>query len=233
MGQHNVGDTSPFLKRILIPFWCVRIFVMAINVVVYILAISLVVRYKDDISHFETEFGTNLSPNAVIAIWVVIMIILALCLSLDLVAIIKRARRNLSPKFFLIINVIQTFVWTVLFALSFVGARANAASTAIAVPSHSLSFVGLLIYAAIIFHKDRKGTLQYAPAVNPATGYEPHAPQPNLHYQQSGAYQPYAPQTHAQGGAQYAGQAYSQDYNKPVYGQHPESHELSHQPRYA
>ncbi|KAF3351887.1 hypothetical protein VDGD_03367 [Verticillium dahliae] len=232
MGQHNVGDTSPFLKRILIPFWCVRIFVMAINVVVYILAISVVVRYKDDISHFETEFGTNLSPNAIIAIWVVIMIILALCLSLDLVAIIKRARRNLSPKFFLIINVIQTFVWTVLFALSFVGARASAASTAIAVIIY-LSFVGLLIYAAIIFHKDRKGTLQYAPAVNPATGYEPHAPQPNLNYQQSGAYQPYAQQTHAQGGALYAGQAYGQDYNKPVYGQHPESHELSHQPRYA
>ena len=36
----------------------------------------------------------------------------------------------------------------------------------------SLSFLGLLIYASVIFHRSRKGTLRgaYAPAVNPALG---------------------------------------------------------------
>ncbi|KAM0330120.1 hypothetical protein ACHAQA_004292 [Verticillium albo-atrum] len=213
---HNVGDASPFLKRVLIPFWCVRIFVMAINVVVYVLAISVVAQYKDDISHFETEFGTNLAPNAIIAIWVVIMVIIALCLILDLVAIIKRARRNLSPKFFLIINVVQTFVWTVLFAL--------------------LSFVGLLIYASVIFHKHRKGTLEYAPAANPAnpaTGYNPHVVQPGVGYAPNAGYAP---------NNQYAQGHYApQDYNKPsqyeygaqAYGQRSEAHEMGNQPRYS
>ncbi|KAM0276094.1 hypothetical protein ACHAQH_007113 [Verticillium albo-atrum] len=102
--------------------------------------------------------------------------------------------------------------------------------------THSLSFVGLLIYASIIFHKERKGTLQYAPAVNPATGYDPHAVQAGVNYQQNGSYQPYAPQTQPQGGL-YAGQDYGkpapQAYSSPAYGQHHEAHELSHQPRYA
>jgi len=37
-------------------------------------------------------------------------------------------------------------------------------------PCASLSFVGLLIYAGIIYHRHRKGALRgtYAPAVNPA-----------------------------------------------------------------
>lgn len=119
-----VGDSSPFLKRVLIPFWVVRIIVMGINILMYGLIVTFLAGFRDDIEReLRKEYNTTIDYGTVIGISVAICIICIVCLVLDIVNIVKRARRTLSPKFFLITTALQTTVWTVLFVLSMIGAR--------------------------------------------------------------------------------------------------------------
>lgn len=170
--QHIVGDSSPFLKRVLIPFWVIRIIVMLIYAAAYVAALAAIGAFSDEINDaLEDEGYERQSFGAVIGVMVVVLVIVVVCLILDIICIIKRSRRTLTPRFFLITNVIQTAVWVVLMGLSLAGAAASAAN--IIIPIIVLaSFIGLLIYASVIFHKSRKGTLRtnYAPA---GTGMEP------------------------------------------------------------
>ncbi|KZL80611.1 hypothetical protein CI238_10442 [Colletotrichum incanum] len=160
-----VGDSSPFLKRVLIPFWVIRIAVMVLEVILYAAAIAYAAANKDDLDHIGIDERT---ASSVIAILVVILIIIASCLVLDIICIVKRSRRTLSPRFFLIANVIQTAVWLVLFILTMLGVSSPIAFI-IAIVIFA-SFVGLLIYSSVIYHKFRKGTLRgnYAPANQPS-----------------------------------------------------------------
>lgn len=156
MAQHYVvGDSSPFLKRVLLPFWCIRILIMLVYIAIYALALAAVVHYTDEL---EDEFGQDFDRTTFIASIAVIMVIVIFCLLLDITCIIKRARRTLSPRFFLIVNVIQTTIWTVLFVLAIIGANRGGLAIGISVIVY-LSFAGVLIYASVIFHRHRKGTL--------------------------------------------------------------------------
>jgi hypothetical protein len=121
MGQ-VVGD-SPFLKRVLIPFWVIRILIMVIDIGLYGVAIGVITAYADDVERVYKDYGVNYTVGTIIAIMAVIVAIVLFCLILDIVCIIKRARRTLSPRFFLIVNVIQTTIWTVQFVLAMIGAR--------------------------------------------------------------------------------------------------------------
>jgi hypothetical protein len=124
MSKHQVVGDSPFLKRVLIPFWVVRILIMVIDIAIYGLAIGAIAAYKNEIDKELSEtYGTNAATSTVIAILVVVMLLIMACLALDIVCIVKRARRTLSPRFFLIVNVVQTLVWTIMFVLSMLGAR--------------------------------------------------------------------------------------------------------------
>ncbi|KAK1765481.1 hypothetical protein QBC33DRAFT_560846 [Phialemonium atrogriseum] len=191
---------SPFLKRVLIPFWVVRILIMVVDLGLYGLSIGVVAAYKDDI---DDEVGNTGSTSAALAILVVIELLILTCLVLDIVCIVKRARRTLSPRFFLIVNVIQTLFWTIMFIMGIISTR-NGLNVGIGVLLF-LSFLGLLIYASVMYHRHRKGTLKgaYVPA-NPgpqyqgfvqSTGYQPTDYQPTEYqspaYQQT-AYQPTA-----------------------------------------
>jgi len=123
--HHNVGD-SPFMKRVLIPFWVVRILVMVLEIGLYALVLAAVAAYKDDFDDALSDGGydgSGKTTTTLIAIVAVIMILIIACLALDIVCIVKRARRTLSPKFFLIVNVVQTLFWTIMFVLSMIGAR--------------------------------------------------------------------------------------------------------------
>ncbi|KAJ4419804.1 hypothetical protein N0V82_004739 [Gnomoniopsis sp. IMI 355080] len=214
MGYHVPGDESPFLKRILIPFWVVRIFIMGIDIIAYGLVIGVLGAYQnndgnlqtnvngqlednDSFQDFKSKYNVKSTINAAIAVLSVILVLILLCLVLDFVCIFKRSRRTLTPKFFLIVNVVQTTFWTVMFVLSFFGAYTTFAHVLSIIPY--LSFVGLLIYASIIFHKSRKGTLgkgTYAPADNSGqqlyamdTSYAtPAAPPYGQNYPDSGYY---------------------------------------------
>lgn len=126
--QHVVGD-SPFLKRVLIPFWVIRIIVMLIYAAAYVAALAAIGAFSDEINDaLEDEGLQRSSLGAVIAVMAVVLVIVLICLILDIVCIIKRSRRTLTPRFFLITNVIQTGVWVVLMGLSLAGAGASAAN---------------------------------------------------------------------------------------------------------
>jgi len=122
MARYNVGE-SPFMKRVLVPFWVVRIIVMLIDVAAYTLIIIAVAKYRNEFDDALREYDTNLTSKTVLAIVCVVLGIVGICLILDVVCIIQRCRRALSPPFFLVVNVLQTAIWTVLFILSLIGAR--------------------------------------------------------------------------------------------------------------
>lgn len=122
--HYVVGDSmSPFMKRVLIPFWVVRILFMVIDIIAYGLAIGVIASYMDfDDDAYYSAVG---SVQALLAIAVVVVLLIIVCLALDIVCIVKRARRTLSPRFFLIVNVIQTVFWAIMFILTMVGTRSG------------------------------------------------------------------------------------------------------------
>lgn len=126
--QHVVGD-SPFLKRVLIPFWVIRIIIMLIYAAVYVAALAAIGAFSDEINDaLEDEGLSRSSLGAVIGVMVVVLVIILICLIIDIVCIVKRSRRTLSPRFFLITNVVQTAVWVVLMGLSLAGSGGGAAN---------------------------------------------------------------------------------------------------------
>ncbi len=128
-----VGDSSPFLKRVLIPFWVIRILIMLIQIALYGLVIAGLGVFKQDAERLGAEYNTSLSYNTVLAVSGVMITIILLCLILDIVSIVKRARRTLSPPFFLGVNITQSFFYFINFILSMVGARNGAVSIVIGV----------------------------------------------------------------------------------------------------
>lgn len=128
-----VGDSSPFLKRVLIPFWVIRIIIMAIQIALYALLIAGLGVVKDDLERLYEEYNTSLGYGAVLAVACVITAIILLCLILDIVCIVKRARRTLSPSFFLAVNIIQSIFYIANFALTMAGPRKGAVVIAISV----------------------------------------------------------------------------------------------------
>lgn len=151
MGYHVPGDESPFLKRILVPFWVVRIFIMGIDVIAYGLVIGVLGAYQNNdgnvqsnidaqlednesFQDFKNKYNVKSTINAAIAVLSIILVLILLCLVLDFVCIFKRSRRTLTPKFFLVVNVVQTTFWTVMFVLSFFGAYTSFAHVLSIIP---------------------------------------------------------------------------------------------------
>lgn len=215
-----IGDSSPFLKRVLIPFWVIRILVMIVQIGLYALVVAGLGVYKDDLQRLYDQYNTKLNYNAVLATSCIIMAIILLCLILDIVCIVKRARRTLSPPFFLGVNITQSLFYVINFILTMIGARNGVLSIVIGVLI-LLSFLGLLIYASVVFHQYRTGSLRgtYVQANNP----EVHNLVANTGYPGGGSYpqqQSYAAshqdypktayydQQQASQAASYAGQGY-------------------------
>ncbi|KAK4446487.1 hypothetical protein QBC34DRAFT_268842, partial [Podospora aff. communis PSN243] len=150
-------ESSPFLKRVLIPFWILRVLILLIGIALYALTLAALIVYTDDILQFEREYNTKLALSAVKALTGIIMGIQLICLLLEIACIIKRCRRTLSPGFFLGTNIVQSTFVVVNFALSMVGAR-TAGSVGISV-AILVIFLGFLVYAAVVYHKYRRGEL--------------------------------------------------------------------------
>lgn len=128
MSKNKLIGDSPFLKRVLVPFWVVRILIMVVDIGIYGLAIGVVASEKSDLDDALADAGySSQTTTTVLAILVVVMVLILACLVLDIVCIVKRSKRTLSPKFFLIVNVVQTLLWTILFALSMASARGSVA----------------------------------------------------------------------------------------------------------
>ncbi len=126
-----IGDSSPFLKRVLIPFWIIRIIIMIVLIGLYAVMIAGLGVFKDDLHRLAAQYNTTLSYKAVLATSCVIMGIVFFCLILDIVCIVKRARRTLSPPFFLGVNITQSLFYTTNFVLTMIGAHNGALSIGI------------------------------------------------------------------------------------------------------
>jgi hypothetical protein len=128
-----VGDSSPFLKRVLIPFWVVRILIMLIYIAVFAILVTGLGVYRDEVDRLTDDYGTTLNYDAVLAVACIIMVITIVCLILDIVCIIMRARRTLTPPFFLGVNIAQSIIFLVEFILSMIGPRVSGVTVAIGV----------------------------------------------------------------------------------------------------
>lgn len=122
-----VGDSSPFLKRVLVPFWVIRLLIMFILVVVYGLIIAGLAVFKDEAKKLQQQYNTSLAYGAVMAVSVIALLIILACMALDIACIVMRIRRTLTPRFFLIANCIQTFFFFINFIFALIGPRTVAA----------------------------------------------------------------------------------------------------------
>ncbi|KAF2840033.1 hypothetical protein M501DRAFT_1002311 [Patellaria atrata CBS 101060] len=153
------AGNSPWLKRVLIPFWTIRLIFMVIIVASYIAATAI--------------FAKDGESAGVIAVVVVFLLIFVFVLLLDVYAIILFARHSLSPKKFLIMNVIQSTIWLAVIIIEVVGAaRTRNAAGLVSTFVIALTFLALLIYGGVIYSRARKDAKRgnYAPTPNPNAG---------------------------------------------------------------
>lgn len=115
MGHHVPGDESPFLKRFFIPFYFIRIFLYLLHIIIYgiLLAGLIWVETGKETAQAlrEKEKLGNTAIGVAIACVAVSFVFAVGCLSVDISCIVKRHRRTLTPKYFLIANIIQTLFW--------------------------------------------------------------------------------------------------------------------------
>ncbi len=126
MSHHHGAESPFFLKRVLIPFWIVRVLVMLICIAAYALLVGIIAAHAHDTDveqMLSDNYGTSMMIKTIIAYLSVMLFIVGVCLLLDIICIIKRARHTLMPPFFLGVNIFQTLVWTVFFILGMLGPR--------------------------------------------------------------------------------------------------------------
>jgi hypothetical protein len=102
--------SSPFLKRVLIPFWVVRLSILLTQIVLN----AIILNYLRINSDRQYVPGTE----PALAVFAALEAVLALCAILDIICIIKRVTRTLTPLFFLITNLLQATIFVVLFVVS-------------------------------------------------------------------------------------------------------------------
>jgi hypothetical protein len=94
------------------------------------------------------------APNSVFA---TLVALLALVLFLDILQMIMFCCSRLTPKTLLVLNVIQTAFWLGMLVLSIVGAARATVPVGVVFPIIAfLLYLGLLIYASVVFHRERK-----------------------------------------------------------------------------
>ncbi len=182
--SHQLVGESPFLKRVLIPFWIVRILILVGLVGIYgFLHRRVIAAEKNNLSRLYKDHKIDGDAvNAAIAQLCIMEAIFVLCLLFDIICIIKRARRTLlRPSSSAPTSSSRSSSSS---ASSYpcsppglacehrpehnrpVSAPGNPkfpthpafSSVLSANLVHRLSFLGLLIYASVIYHRFRKGT---------------------------------------------------------------------------
>jgi len=106
---------------------------MLVQIALYGLVIAGLGVFKDDVERLWDEYHTHLHYEGVLAVSCVVMAIILFCLILDIVCIIKRARRTLSPRFFLSVNITQSVFYVVNFVLTMINAHNGVLSIVIGV----------------------------------------------------------------------------------------------------
>jgi len=131
----QVYKETPWLKRVLIPFWVIRFILMAFLLATLIYATELVdeALYQNGVETTEGPDPSGLmyansgplhikiSHICNSAVYVLI-VLLGVCFLLDITAILLFVFNTLRPLIFLVLNIIQTGIWVALFILNLLGA---------------------------------------------------------------------------------------------------------------
>ncbi|KAH7396529.1 hypothetical protein DE146DRAFT_614300 [Phaeosphaeria sp. MPI-PUGE-AT-0046c] len=145
-------------KRILVPFWVVRICLM----------LFIIVTYSWTLRHLK-ELKDVTQPA--VATVVIFMLFIVIVLLIDILAIVLFLRDGLKPGTFLTMNCFQTGFWAGVLILDLVSIARGASAVGIGFSVFIfVTFVGLLIYSAVGYSRAKKAAQrgQYAPAHNPA-----------------------------------------------------------------
>ncbi|KAK3061540.1 hypothetical protein LTS18_005966 [Coniosporium uncinatum] len=182
---------SPWLKRVLIPFWTIRILLTLILLALYGLALAGASMLEQDYDSNKDAYSSYLSVShrrrritssaseesffdndpdfgALFAVLGAFIGVTAIALILDITAIILFCKQNLQPKTFLILNCVQTTLCAVIFALSASGLGSGGVFVFIFTIVTLAVFVGLLIYASVVYHRSRKERGAYVRAKDAA-----------------------------------------------------------------
>ncbi|CAN8106037.1 unnamed protein product [Discula destructiva] len=173
---------------------------MGLGIITHGVAVAALAYYQSqgEYDDFHSKFNLKAAVGVAIAIGVLVLVGIHICLALDIVCIVKRYRHTLHPRFFLIINIVQTSLWTIMFIMGFFTAFSILSLILSVIPL--MSFWGLLAYAAIIYHRERKGTLSNRGTYT----LTPHAN--DNQFQTANSY------------AVHDNQPYAQNYPEPKYG---------------
>jgi hypothetical protein len=126
---------TPWLKRVLIPFWVVRFILLAF---LFATLIYEIVRFNATLSQNDAVVTGGLHPPGLMYVnpclvhtkfshicnstAYVLVGLFSVCLLLDSAAIFLFVLGTLRPWIFLIFNIIQTGIWVTLFVLELLGA---------------------------------------------------------------------------------------------------------------
>jgi len=100
---------AQWIKRILVPFWICRILLLVIMGVAQIATVYWISQESD-------------IRGIVLASLVVIVLFVALCVSVDAISLILLMRRSLTPEAFLVLQSIETLLWTGVLAVQIMAA---------------------------------------------------------------------------------------------------------------
>lgn len=237
-------DNTSWKKRILIPFWVVRILFLLLLIGLYAIALAALGVYSHRNS--DDDVVQSSAWKLGIGLAVFFMVLLILCVVLDIISIILFMRHSLKPKVMLVFNVIQSAIWLFVIILQIMSVAQGASPAGLIVclvigyvyflslfppplslgspltKSCSTSFVVLLVYSSINCHRARKNAKRgnYAPANNPANppsyGQQTQGfTQPQDQQFHNGAYNPYAANT-TYNGAGYGAPVELQNQQKPT-----------------
>lgn len=205
-------------KRVLVPFWILRICIMLFLIGIYAYALHAVDGIREfakpaiaSVFNYFSFDGILIEPRSI----VVFMLFIIICLLIDVLAIVLFMRDALKPGTFLTMNSFQTGFFGGVLIMDLIAVMRGTSAAGIGfsifvlsvaassqvymvLTYSSLTFVSLLIYSAIGYHRAKKQAQRgnYTAAHNPAV-YNPAVPtvyapqyQGIPPYQQNTAYYP-------------------------------------------
>jgi hypothetical protein len=163
----NNHKHSPWRKSVLIPFWTLQLFFMLVMIALLALSIGVLVSVNTDNYDFgeydgDVDHVVNVATRMCVSpvdfplpdlnwflvcrvgpVWISMC---AICVILTITEIILLARHKLKPLAFLVMNVIKSLIWTVLFVLDIVSTATRGGRTA--------SVIAIIIELILVYDFD-------------------------------------------------------------------------------
>ncbi|KAF2003684.1 hypothetical protein P154DRAFT_561127 [Amniculicola lignicola CBS 123094] len=139
-------------KRMLFPFWTIRILLMIFVMVIYILAFLKLKKDDDPDFHYEEN------KKGYIAVFVVFELVCFIVILLDVLTILMYLKGNLRPAVFVGIGSLQTAFWAVILVIDIIAAIRKDKNVKRGIPftvSAFIIFLNFLIYGVTVLLKER------------------------------------------------------------------------------